>query len=285
MAQLEVARFDAVTFFDVDGTLVSHDMMDEAEGDAFRPISQEEFDAFKPTPAVYDAFRRMTERGHASFICTGRPFFMIQPSLRALNPTGFVAEAGAYVRIGDTVVRDLHIPFDLVMEAARIFFEAGIDVDMESNEIDVGIYHDDALCPFPGCPTVRSVEEFEPYARKYRFAKFCTHFVPAETIERIRPLLEDNFSICDMQFNTYEFSPLGVDKGAGIREALAHLGHGPARTFGFGDSENDLAMVDAVETFVAMGNALPRVKKAAAYVTDDVRDDGVVTALSHFGLV
>ena len=44
-------------------------------------------------------------------------------------------------------------------------------------------------------------------------------------------------------------------------------------------------MARAVETFVAMGNALPGVKAAADYVTDDVRNDGVVSALAHFGLI
>ena len=56
-------------------------------------------------------------------------------------------------------------------------------------------------------------------------------------------------------------------------------------TFAFGDSENDLPMAGAVETFVAMGNALPSVKDRAAYVTDSVEDDGVVSALEHFGLI
>ena len=139
--------------------------------------------------------------------------------------------------------------------------------------------------PLPGCPTVRTLEELEPYARRYRFAKFSTHFVPPERIERVRAFCAGRFSVCDMQFNTFEFSPIGIDKGTGIRCALEHLGHGRERTYGFGDSENDLAMAPAVETFVAMGNALPQVKAAAAFVSDHARDDGVAHALARLGLV
>ena len=58
-----------------------------------------------------------------------------------------------------------------------------------------------------------------------------------------------------------------------------------AGTFAFGDSENDLPMFDAVETKVAMGNAMPVLKERADYVTDHVKDDGVVHALRHFGLI
>ncbi len=44
-------------------------------------------------------------------------------------------------------------------------------------------------------------------------------------------------------------------------------------------------MAPAVETFVAMGNALPGVKARADYVTDDAAHDGVATGLAHFGLI
>lgn len=81
-------------------------------------------------------------------------------------------------------------------------------------------------------------------------------------------------------------SPKGIGKGVGVARALEYLGRtGNARTFGFGDSGNDLGMLAAVETAVAMGNAMPEVKALADYVTDDVAHDGTVTAMQHFGLI
>lgn len=81
-----------------------------------------------------------------------------------------------------------------------------------------------------------------------------------------------------------ELSPKGIDKG--VARALEYLGRaGNERTFGFGDSGNDLGMLAAVETAVAMGNAMPEVKAVADYVTDDVARDGTVTAMRHFGLI
>ena len=41
----------------------------------------------------------------------------------------------------------------------------------------------------------------------------------------------------------------------------------------------------AVETFVAMGNALPNVREVADYVTLTAAEDGVPAALEHFGLI
>ena len=51
------------------------------------------------------------------------------------------------------------------------------------------------------------------------------------------------------------------------------------------DSGTAKGMLAAVETAVAMGNAMPEVKAVADYVTDDVAHDGTVTAMQHFGLI
>ena len=53
----------------------------------------------------------------------------------------------------------------------------------------------------------------------------------------------------------------------------------------FGDGEQDIAMKEGLNQFVAMGNALPIVKNAADFVTKNVEEDGVVHALKHFGLL
>jgi len=52
-----------------------------------------------------------------------------------------------------------------------------------------------------------------------------------------------------------------------------------------GDGENDLDMMEFAGISVAMGNAVPSVKAAADYVTDDVDHDGIYNALKHFNLI
>ena len=280
----DAASPDAVAFFDVDGTLIWRASSPAADVDQDPVERARTFAALRPTDATYDAFRRMRERGHATFICTGRPYFMIFDPLRELEPTGYIALAGAYVRVGDTVIRDECIPFDVVMETAKLFFEAGIDVELESIDKVIGLYASDGSCFFPGSETVHSLDAFEGLARRYRFAKFCTRSAPAGAVDRARAFCSDHFTVCNMRFGTHEFSLKGVDKGTGIAAALNYLEHGRARTFAFGDSENDLSMADAVDTFVAMGNAMPSVRERAAYVTARPEDDGVAAGLVHFGL-
>lgn len=284
-ANISIDSNHAVAFFDIDGTLVWRDFEALANGGSAEGVMGS-FGA-APTPAVYEAFNRMASRGHASFICTGRPLCMIYPSLRELNATGIVACAGAYAAIGSTVVRDEHIEPQLIAQVLQLFSAVGANVLMESNECSI------ELCPpgfdpcFPGSQATESLEKIEEIAKVSPFAKFCAMGLSPDVMDRLRPQLEPHFTICDLQGGIYEFSLHGVDKGSAITAVLDYLGRNGnlANTYAFGDSENDLSMASAVQTFVAMGNALPNVQAAADYITDSAADDGVVTGLEHFGVI
>ena len=82
-----------------------------------------------------------------------------------------------------------------------------------------------------------------------------------------------------------ELSPKGIDKGVGVARALAYLGReGNARTFGFGDSGNDLGMLAAVETAVAMGNAIPAAQEAADHIIGTNNEESVAKFIEAYFL-
>ena len=53
----------------------------------------------------------------------------------------------------------------------------------------------------------------------------------------------------------------------------------------FGDSDNDMDMLEFAEIGVAMGNAEVEVKAVADYVTTDIDEDGIWNACKHFELI
>lgn len=267
----------AVLFFDVDGTLTSFDPDD---------MTDKDFSAVRPSQAVVEAFHALRDAGHKAFICTGRPLWLIADSLRALDPAGIVAMAGATLEVEGRVVHEDCFDEDIVEELARRVADAGIEALFEANAATFSMEPVGVERPFLiGTHVVHSVEEMRVDGR-LRVGKVCLNAPNLARVDNDDGFIERNFELCNTGGENRELSPKGINKGVGVARALEYLGRtGNARTFGFGDSGNDLGMLAAVETAVAMGNAMPEVKAAADYVTDDVAHDGTVTAMRHFGLI
>lgn len=267
----------AVLFFDVDGTLTSFDPDD---------MTDKDFNAIHPSKAVVDAFGRLRNAGHRAFICTGRPLWLVADGLRALNPAGIVAMAGATLEVEGRVVHEDCFDEDIVEELARRIIVAGGEALFETNGATyslepVGVEQSFLLC----AGVVHGVDQMRVDGR-LRVGKVCINASDLARVANGDGFIDREFELCNTGGQNRELSPKGIDKGVGVARALAHLGReGNARTFGFGDSGNDLGMLAAVETAVAMGNAMPEVKAVADYVTDDVAHDGTVTAMQHFGLI
>lgn len=267
----------AVLFFDVDGTLTSFDPDD---------MTDKDFNAVHPSKAVVDAFGRLRNAGHQAFICTGRPLWLVADGLRALNPAGIVAMAGATLEVEGRVVHEDCFDEDVIEELAHRIAAAGGEALFETNGATyslepVGVEQSFLL----GADVVHGVDQMRVDGR-LRVGKVCINARDLARVANDDGFIDHDFELCNTGDQNRELSPKGIDKGVGVARALEYLGRtGNARTFGFGDSGNDLGMLAAVETAVAMGNAMPEVKAVADYMTDDVAHDGTVTAMQHFGLI
>lgn len=269
----------AAIFFDVDGTLIWNDKKALKE--------DTDFDSILPNASVYDAFDRLHERGHQTYLCTGRPLPFVFQGLLDLGFTGVIAGAGSLIKLGDEVVYESVIPREVVCEAIRLLLTIDMDVLLESHRTPVILSRRrDLKHNFPGVPIACSLEEVEQLAPQMAFCKITSMHGSDANWHRggFERVIEEYFSECDMGLER-ELSMKGVDKGSAILRVLELTGHGRANTYAFGDSENDLSMFPAVETPIAMGNGMACVKERAAYVTGHAKDDGIAAALRHFGLI
>lgn len=269
----------AVVFFDVDGTLIWH-----------RPGATPEEILYGTglSDAVRQAFRRLKANGHLPVLCTGRPTRIIPKALLELDPFAVIADAGAHVRVGDEVIYDVHLEPDEALSIAERFYGEGISVMFEGNDGQVTlISNDEDDISDAGGAVVRTLEDFECEVSKLHVAKFIFYYESGDTtvLEKVCSFVDERFRVFDIGIGMGEGALVGIDKGAAINRLLEHIGHGRENTYGIGDSENDLSMMAAVETSIAMGNALPHVQEAASYVTDSVENDGAPHALEHFGLI
>ena len=271
----------AVVFFDVDGTLVWDRSVDDPENSIVDLV---------PTPAVYDAFERLRDRGHKAFICTGRTLDSIGKPLLSLKSAGIISGAGACVSIDGEILAEQSIPVELLEETVRHLVALRVEVVFEGARESVALMRPGAVYrAIPGVPTVHDLEGLRRVAPAMDFEKFAFFADAIPALKRDADFFLTRYDLCDLGIGLGEMSLAGVNKGSGVQRALEVLGQAPDggswRTYAFGDSENDLPMLRAVDVPVAMGNALPQVKAMATYVTDRVEQDGVATGLAHFGLI
>jgi len=82
--------------------------------------------------------------------------------------------------------------------------------------------------------------------------------------------------------NNVEINAKNASKGEALRVLCRHLGLDISQSMAFGDSSNDLPMIEAAGLGVAMGNAAEELKAAAGYITDTNDNAGVAKAMEKF---
>ncbi len=121
--------------------------------------------------------------------------------------------------------------------------------------------------------------------------KMTLNFYPDENgvyknREEVRQFLESNpmVSCVSGGYNNLEFTRADVSKGTALYTISDLLHVKRSETMAIGDTENDLEIINAAGTGIAMGNATDDVKQQADYVTADNMHDGVADAIEQFVL-
>ncbi|WP_455137901.1 HAD-IIB family hydrolase [Thermophilibacter sp.] len=256
-----------VAFFDVDGTLTCRDYNDGLH--------------VVPTPRVQEAVRAFVGAGNVAVVCTGRSILNIE-DLLDLPFSGFVTLDGTHVELGGEVVYDRTIERGLFRETVAEMRRVGVEALFEGTYGNVLVRgRAGGLSMFGDQP---EPEDYERAGGRIDFGKIDFN---DESLDAClgSDLLMGSYTYLNVGEGSHELAIPGTSKGVGGRALLDALGFEPSRVYAFGDSENDLEILDLADVSVVMGNARDVVKERADYVTDDVHDDGVVTALEHFGLI
>ena len=264
----------SILFFDIDNTLFSH-----------------------KTFTIPDSTRKALElakaNGHILMLASGRGKTGLMEFFDRNLFDGAICASGAYIIWQDEIILEQAIPQPYVRPLIQLAqaHDTGLSVQGKnenwlSESVLDRIRHNENMEAFRRRRNILTLQEYndEPV---YKFDFFFPNLEQANALIRELP---QELTICPLlgdvgRGSGCEVSPAGVTKGAAIRSLLAWLNIDRRESYGFGDSENDLEMMEECGTGIAMGNATDGIKAAADYVTDDIEEDGIWNAMKHFHFI
>ena len=254
----------------------------------------------QPPDSAMKAVRAAQAKGHLVFLCTGRNPAMLAPVL-ALGFDGAVAGAGGYVFTKDEVLFDCPMKKEEFETGMRLLKENGVFRTIEARDATWG---DEDLGDFLAQAgegnselvrwrkalaeqlNIRPMAEYDG-SPIYKIVFMCRE---AKQLEPARAALEKeyNFVVQDVAAHNClngELINRQFDKGKGVRIVAEHYGMNLADTIGFGDSMNDLEMIETVGYSVCMANGSPALQARSDLVCPAVEEDGLYMAFEKLGLL
>lgn len=253
----------SMVFFDIDGTLLDRE---------------------KQLPeSAKQAIRKLQQSGIPVAIATGRSPFMFADLRKELGIDTYVSINGQFVvHAGRPVYTN---PLDLtkfddlvqhtVKEGHPLVYMA--NDTMKANKaqhphVEAGV----TSLKFSYPEVVPDYYRHQPI---YQALLFCDQASEHRYTEQY------DFTFIRWHELAMDVIPSGGSKAIGIRKLCEAMDIPMEQVVAFGDALNDIAMLKAVGTAVAMGNAVDEVKAVADIVTTDVSEDGIVNGLKQAGLL
>ncbi len=272
-----------LVFLDIDGTLL--------------PAGCDE-----PPVSALKAMERAKANGHKVFLCTGR-----NPSaysfLKKYPFDGDVGSGGGYVRIGDDVIFDNPLPDAVLRNALDVMHRAGIYCVLEglTETYAEPDYEETVLLQIDAEERSEWMQWYKNAWTRFRWQGWETYegapiyklvFIGADelAIREAEKKLESDFYFCfhsapGSRIYNGEMIPRAFDKGRGIIRVCEALGVPVEDTVAFGDSPNDLQMIQTAGIGVCMGNGHSMLKELADIVCGSVNEDGLANGFEMAGLL
>jgi Cof subfamily protein (haloacid dehalogenase superfamily) len=253
-----------IVFFDIDGTLLDHE---------------------KKLPAsTKKAINLLRENEVFVAIATGRAPFMFEGLRQELDIDSYVSFNGQYVVFENEAIYENPLKegdLDRFLQATKKNKHPLIF--MNDKTMKATVTHHPFIETGMGSLMIPHPEQDAAFYKNrsiYQSLLFCE-----EQDEGL--YFEDypNFDFIRWHPYSVDVLPRGGSKAEGINKMIERLGFNLKDVYAFGDGLNDLEMLKAVGTSVAMGNGVPEAKEKADFITTDVSEDGIWNGLKELQLI
>lgn len=255
-----------------------------------------------PPASALEAIRKARAAGHLVFLCTGRNLGMLSPLLQ-YGFDGVVGSSGGYITCGDSVIYDCPMTPAQQKTAMEVLVKNGVFRTVECRDRS---YTDEGFKEFlkekARCDSNSEVLRWREQIEKdlgirpmseykgdpiYKMVLMCEN---RSQLDEPVAVLSEDFAIV-IQDDTSKGYVNGemvlrcFDKGQAVRRVCDHFGLPLSDTFGYGDSMNDLEMIEVVGHSVVMANGSETLKAMADEVCPAVDADGLYASFRHNGLI
>lgn len=255
-----------------------------------------------PPASAVEAIRKARANGHKVVLCSGRSYGMLSPLLR-YGFDGLVGSAGGYIEYGGRVIYDCPMTAEQCNAAMDVFQRSGVFRTVEGKDHS---YTDESFKDFlresaqagGNSELLRWREQIEselgirPMAEYGGEPVYKIGFVSRDANGLREPMkvLGDSFDFCIQGTDQLgsingELINKAFNKGMAVERLCEYLDIPIENTVAFGDSMNDLEMIQAAGLGICMGNGSKALKKIADEVCPPVQEDGLYQAFKSHGLI
>ena len=253
-----------IAFFDIDGTLV-------------------DFHTKQISPKTLEALRRLRAQGVLLCLATGRAPVSL-PRFPGIEFDAFLTFNGSYCFDSDRVLFKNPIPPEdvhtLIENAAGIHRPVCIATQdrlaANGTDADLSDYFRIAGLAVEVAPDFDSLRQEEIY----QVMMGCRQPEYARVMKGVR-----RAKIAAWWDRAVDIIPANGGKGRAIKRLLEQYRREPSEAIAFGDGNNDMEMLQAVGTGVAMANASEQLKAVADAVCGDAAQDGIYHYCLEQGLL
>lgn len=238
-----------VAFFDWDGTL-------SYNGRDVHPLNEE-------------AIAQWRKAGHLAVLATGRAAGWLPEKALSLCPDGLVAGAGAFVYLGEKELVRRHLSHADLTRFIAHFLQDGQTCVLEGEGHSFVVNNNGSYRE--NCSEIAEPIDF---AGTYPDCVITKLTLLGATMSEASQAL---FSHLEVVYNPtwIEVLPAGCSKSAGMYAMMDALGLPRENSIAFGDSGNDLDMLQAAGIGVAMPHAPLACREAARYTAPPSGEGGV----------
>lgn len=243
-----------IAFFDIDGTLLK--------------IGHREL-----TEKTAKALNSLRQKGILLCMATGRGYLSI-PAFQDVTFDVLLTFNGSYVRVGEKIIfknpLNHHDKQQIIRNLKKMNRAAAI-----SNEhfiVTNGTDQDLEQYFRFGNQILTIADNFDELCKDDIYQIMCS--CRKEEYDQILEGTKET-QITAWWDKAADIIPLNCGKGNAVNAVLDYYGFSKEEAIAFGDGENDIEMLEAVGTGVAMGNARDEVKARAAAICRPVEEDGV----------